>query len=129
MRKTTAALAAAGALALVVTASQSAAAEGHGRGWYGVWADGVNVRDVTEGNCFESPSTSNCPVMGQINSWDEVLVYCQIPGQSVGGNPYWVMVSPRGWDKYGIISSYYLENSTNWIDGVPGREGCTMSGG
>ncbi|WP_248502675.1 hypothetical protein [Streptomyces sp. D2-8] len=59
-------------------------------------------------------------------SWDEVLVYCQIPGQSVGGNPYWVMVQPRGWDKYGIMSSYYIENNTNWIDGVPGKNGCVI---
>lgn len=127
MRKWTAALAAAGALALVLTTSQSASAAGHGRGWYGVWADGVNIRDMTEGNCATSPSTANCPsIVGQINSWDEVLVYCQIPGQSVGGNPYWVMVAPRGWDKYGIMSSYYIENSSNWIDGVPGPDGCAI---
>ncbi|MDQ0718339.1 hypothetical protein QFZ55_007791 [Streptomyces luteogriseus] len=127
MRKTTAALAVAGALALVITTSQSAAADGHGKGWYGVWADGVNVRDINGGNCIHAPSTSNCPtVLGQINSWDEVLVYCQIPGQSVGGNPYWLMVQPRGWTKYGIISSYYVENSTNWIDGVPGLNGCVI---
>ncbi|MFD7247001.1 MULTISPECIES: hypothetical protein [Streptomyces] len=127
MRRTTAALAVAGALALVVTTSQSAAADGHGKGWYGVWADGVNVRDINEGNCIHAPSTSNCPtVLGQINSWDEVLVYCQIPGQSVGGNPYWLMVQPRGWTKYGIISSYYVENNTNWIDGVPGLNGCVI---
>ncbi|MGW6545667.1 hypothetical protein ACWGBH_22860 [Streptomyces massasporeus] len=127
MRRTTAALAVAGALALVVTTSQSAAADGHGKGWYGVWADGVNVRDINEGDCIHAPSTSNCPtVLGQINSWDEVLVYCQVPGQSVGGNPYWLMVQPRGWTKYGIISSYYVENSTNWIDGVPGLNGCVI---
>ncbi|MFE0477936.1 hypothetical protein ACFW2V_40720 [Streptomyces sp. NPDC058947] len=126
MRKTTAALAAAGALALVVTTAQSAAADGHGRGWYGVWANGVNVRSI-DGDCIHAPSTTNCPsIIGQLNSWDEVMVYCQVPGQSVGGNPYWLMVQPRGWSQYGIMSSYYVENTTNWIDGVPGIEGCVI---
>ncbi len=132
MRKKTAVFAAAAALALVFTTAESASADGHGRGYYGVWADGVNIRDVNEGNCFNAPSTANCPtVIGQINSWDDVFIYCQIPGQSVGGNPYWVMVQPRGWSKYGVMSSYYIENNSNWIDGVPGPNGsgCAMAGG
>jgi len=63
-------------------------------------ANGVYVRDVNGADRAESPSTSHCPVIGQINSWDEVSVYCQIPGQTVGGNPYRVLVSLRGRDKY-----------------------------
>ncbi|MEV7341866.1 hypothetical protein [Streptomyces sp. NPDC093544] len=129
MRKRTALLAAAGALALVGTSAPNAAADGHGIGYYGLWATGVNVREMYPiDSCWDYPSPANCPdVLGQVGAPTQVFVRCQIPGQPVGGNPYWVVVEVPGWSKYGVMASYYLDNSSNWIDGVPDH--CVWSGG
>ncbi|MFE4212843.1 hypothetical protein [Streptomyces sp. NPDC056844] len=98
----------------------TAHADGHGVGGYGVWANSVNVRDNAPGStgCGIRPSVAACPsVQTQVNAGDVVTVICQQPGQTVGGNPYWVLVSAP--DRHmGFMASYYLTNRTNWIDGV-----------
>lgn len=49
---------------------------------------------------------------------ETVTVICQQPGQTVGGNPYWVLVSTTNGNHMGFMASYYIKNTTNWIDGV-----------
>ncbi|MCX4817657.1 hypothetical protein OG601_44485 [Streptomyces sp. NBC_01239] len=40
------------------------------------------------------PSVANCPsVQTKVNAGETVTVICQQPGQTVGGNPYWVLVN------------------------------------
>ncbi|MFD5629131.1 MULTISPECIES: hypothetical protein [unclassified Streptomyces] len=105
---------------LVVGTAGAAQATGHGEGYYGVWASGINVRDGGGELCYLYPSTANCPtVQTTVSSPAQVWVYCQQEGaQSVGGNPYWVWVlTPSG--HRGYMASYYTDNATNWIDGVP----------
>ncbi|MFI6038534.1 hypothetical protein ACIBBD_31260 [Streptomyces sp. NPDC051315] len=103
----------------VVGTAGTAHADGHGVGWYGVWATGVNIRAGGE-FCHLYPSTWECDrIVNQVSAPEAVYVYCQeYGGQSVGGNPYWLWVAPthgeRGW-----MASYYIDNVTNWIDGVP----------
>lgn len=103
----------------LVSGASAAHATGHGQGWYGIWGNNVNVRERVSADCFLYPSVGNCPdIVGQVNSWNNAYVWCQQLGQSVGGNPYWVWVSAdNGLD--GWMSSYYIENSSNKIDGVP----------
>ncbi|WP_210593499.1 hypothetical protein [Streptomyces sp. GESEQ-35] len=128
MRKRIGLLAAAGALALVGATAPTAAADGHGQGYYGVWASNVNVREVYPDACWDHPSTTNCPsVLGQVSAPTEVFVRCQFPGQTIGGNPYWVVVEVPGWTHYGVMPSYYIDNASNWIDGVP--TDCVWAGG
>ncbi|MGW0846772.1 hypothetical protein ACWD26_43000 [Streptomyces sp. NPDC002787] len=117
--------AAAGAMVLAVagvglSTAGTAHADGHGEGYYGVWAANVNVRSITSEQCYLWPSASNCPsVVDRVSSPESVWVYCQTEGsQTVGGNPYWVNVrTARG--QSGYMASYYISNVTNWIDGVP----------
>lgn len=92
---------------------------GNGPGWYGVWATGVNVRRDSSEQCSDFPSTTYCPyIVTKVSAPQAVYVHCQQPGQTVGGNPYWVWINTasnhRGW-----MASYYTNNATNWIDGVP----------
>jgi hypothetical protein len=107
------------AAGLVFGTAGAAHATGHGAGYYGVWASGVNVRSGGGEQCYLYPSAANCPnVETTVSSPAQVWVYCQQEGaQRVGGNPYWVWVltpsGHRGW-----MASYYTDNATNWIDGV-----------
>jgi hypothetical protein len=90
---------------------------GHGTGYYGVWATNVNVRAESTA-CYNYPSTTNCtPVIQQVSSPQQVWVYCQKAGQTIGINPYWVLVDTS--QNLGWMASYYIDNATNWIDGVP----------
>ncbi|WP_059005609.1 hypothetical protein [Streptomyces specialis] len=97
-------------------------ATGHGPGNYGVWASNVNVRD-NWGNpaaCENYPSPTNCPnVLVKLSPPAQVYVQCQTVGQTVGGNPYWVRVFVSSASETGYMASYYIDNATNWIDGVP----------
>jgi hypothetical protein len=103
----------------VTVGAPTAAATGHGEGFYGVWADNVSVRADSSEQCDLYPGPSNCPdVIDHVNSWSVVYIYCQnSTGTNIGGNPYWVWVSTpngiRGW-----MASYYIENATNRIDGL-----------
>ncbi|HZM80336.1 MAG TPA: hypothetical protein VFC19_31760 [Candidatus Limnocylindrales bacterium] len=90
---------------------------GHGIGWYGVWATNVNVRQNNSA-CAYYPSTTNCPViLTTVSAPEQVYVYCQKAGQTIVINPYWVYVYAHGY--IGWMASYYIDNATNWIDGVP----------
>ncbi|MEU2060727.1 hypothetical protein [Streptomyces sp. NPDC013455] len=114
-----------GAVALAAAAAGLSAAgvahaDGHGEGYYGVWASGVNVRAGGGETCYLYPSVANCPtVEGTVGAPQSVWVYCQQEGaQVVGGNPYWVWVrTPSG--ARGYMAGYYISNVSNWIDGVP----------
>ncbi|ANJ06098.1 hypothetical protein GCM10010220_12310 [Streptomyces parvulus] len=108
------------AAGLVFGTAGSAHATGHGEGYYGVWASGVNVRAGGGEQCYLYPSAANCPtVQTTVSSPAQVWVYCQQEGaQSVGGNPYWVWVLTASGHR-GYMASYYTDNATNWIDGVP----------
>ncbi|MGZ3103649.1 hypothetical protein [Streptomyces sp. H72] len=113
-----------GAIALAATgtltgAAGTAHADGHGVGWYGVWASGVNLRTGGEA-CQLRPGTVNCfRIVNQVSAPEAVYVYCQTYGiESVGGNPYWLWVMPTHGER-GYMSSYYIDNASNWIDGVP----------
>lgn len=116
-------LSAAGAAALaaglLAGASGTAHADGRGPNWYGVWASSVNVRTGGE-QCHLWPSTSTCPIVKEtVSAPRTVYVHCQTEGsQTVGGNPYWVWVQTTN-GSYGFMASYYIQNQTNWIDGVP----------
>ncbi|MDX2548887.1 hypothetical protein ACOT81_00180 [Streptomyces sp. WI04-05B] len=105
---------------LVVGAAGAAHATGHGEGFYGVWGSGINVRAGGGEQCYLYPSASNCPdVQTTVGSPAQVYVYCQQEGaQVVGGNPYWVWVLTASGHR-GYMASYYIVNTTNWIDGVP----------
>ncbi|MHC3474552.1 hypothetical protein ACYF6T_38475 [Streptomyces sp. 7R007] len=122
LRKKT--IAAAGAVVLAATGAGlvtagTAHAAGHGVDYYGVWATHVNVRKDVPEECSLYPSTTNCPVIvDTVSTPERVYVLCQQLGQTVGGNPYWVWVrTPRG--NLGYMASYYTDNPTNKIDGVP----------
>ncbi|TKT06797.1 hypothetical protein E4U92_26045 [Streptomyces galbus] len=113
-----------GATALAVTGTLAgtagtAHADGHGKGWYAVWGTNVNLRTGGE-ECQLRPGTVNCfRVVNQVSAPEAVYVYCQSYGiESVGGNPYWLWVMPTHGER-GYMSSYYIDNVTNWIDGVP----------
>jgi hypothetical protein len=104
----------------VTVGAPEAAASGHGAGFYGVWADNVAVRADSSEQCDLYPGPGNCPqVVDHVYSWSVVEVRCQnSTGTRVGGNPYWVWISsPNG--TLGWMASYYIENATNRIDGVP----------
>ncbi|MFB6893559.1 hypothetical protein ACFCX4_30055 [Kitasatospora sp. NPDC056327] len=118
--------AAAGAVLLATTGlglatGGTAHASGHGEGWYGVWASDVNLRRGGEG-CYLWPSVTECFIVdGTVSAPAQVWVYCQtVGGQVVGGNPYWVWVRTAD-GRRGYIASYFIDNVTNWIDGVPDR--------
>lgn len=105
--------------AALVGAPGTAHADGHGAGHYGVWATNVNVRNGGEW-CQLYPSATECDrIVDHVSAPSLVYVYCQQEGgQVVGGNPYWVWVmtpnGTRGW-----MAGYYIDNNSNWIDGVP----------
>ncbi|MER7561488.1 hypothetical protein ACGFWE_04840 [Streptomyces sp. NPDC048523] len=107
------------AAGLVFGTAGAAHATGHGEGYYGVWASGVNVRAGGGEQCYLYPSATNCPdVQTTVSSPARVWVYCQQEGaQSVGDNPYWVWVLTASGHR-GYMASYYTDNATNWIDGV-----------
>ncbi|HWD79712.1 MAG TPA: hypothetical protein VG497_12545 [Kribbella sp.] len=104
----------------LVTGATQASASGNGVGWYGVWADNVAVRADSSEECDLYPGPGNCPnVVDRVNSSSIVYVYCQnSTGTNVGGNPYWVWVQTLN-GNYGWMASYYIENASNRIDGVP----------
>lgn len=91
---------------------------GHGVGWYGVWGTGVNVRKDSSEQCNSFPGPGNCPtILTTVSAPEAVYVRCQKLGEWVAINPYWVFISVRG--HRGWMASYYIDNDTNWIDGVP----------
>jgi hypothetical protein len=109
-----------GVILTIATTATPAHASGYGQGWYGVWATNVNVREGGDPTCDNYPSTTNCPnIRTTVSAPEQVWVYCQKAGQTIGGNPYWLIVvnanGVPGW-----MASYYTDNATNWIDGVPG---------
>ncbi|KOX20702.1 hypothetical protein ADL06_27075 [Streptomyces sp. NRRL F-6491] len=118
-RVTTAVAATALAAGTLTGAAGTAHADGRGVGWYGVWASNVNLRTGGE-ECQLRPGTVNCfRVVNQVSAPAAVYVYCQTYGvESVGGNPYWLWVMPTHGER-GYMSSYYIDNASNWIDGVP----------
>jgi hypothetical protein len=95
-------------------------ASGHGPGWYGVTANGVAVRQETGEECSLYPGPTTCPnVLYRVNAGQQVNVVCQNgTGAVVGGNPYWVWVNAAG-QRAGWMASYYTNNASNRIDGVP----------
>jgi hypothetical protein len=116
------ALAAAGTLtaatqpAVAAPAHQSAAADRY----YHTWATNVNVRvsNADPDGCGRYPSVATCPdVRGQVQPGTQFYVYCQGHGQTVGGNPYWLMIGTdtmTGW-----MASYYVAYPDNRLPDVP----------
>lgn len=109
-----------GVAAPLVSGASAAHATGHGVGWYGIWGNNVTVRDGGYA-CHTYPAVGTCTsIKGYVNSWHNAFVWCQKAGQTVGGNPYWVYVTTDTNPQFGgFMASYYIENSSNWIDGVP----------
>jgi hypothetical protein len=107
-------------LGLMLGSIAVANASGHGPGWYGVTANGVAVRAEASEECSLRPSPTNCPrVLYRVNAGQQVYVVCQNGfGQVVGGNPYWVWVYATNREA-GWMASYYTNNASNRIDGVP----------
>lgn len=91
--------------------------DGHGQGIYYVWTT-VNLRNSNP-TCHNYPSTWNCPLEGSVPAGAAINITCQDPGESINGNPYWVWAYVFETGQYGFLASYFVENSTNWIDGVP----------
>ncbi|MCH0564834.1 MULTISPECIES: hypothetical protein [unclassified Streptomyces] len=95
--------------------------------YYHTWATNVNVRvsDADPNTCGRHPSVANCPdVRERLQPGTQFYVYCQGPGQTVGGNPYWLMINSgtaTGW-----MASYYVAYPDNRLPGVPDCPG--MSG-
>ncbi|MEV6416580.1 hypothetical protein [Kribbella sp. NPDC051718] len=102
----------------VTVGASTASAAGHGAGFYGVWGDGVAVRTGGE-QCSLYPGPFNCSnIVDYVNNWSVVRIFCQVStGTVVGGNPYWVWVETPN-NIRGYMSSYYIENATNSIDGL-----------
>ncbi|GHJ44005.1 hypothetical protein Cs7R123_13470 [Catellatospora sp. TT07R-123] len=112
------AVAAVGMVAATTLAATPAHASGYGVGWYGIWASSVNVRNNGGDACYNYPGPANCPtVLTTVSAPQQVYVYCQKAGETIGGNPYWVYAYANG--MYGWLAGYYTDNATNWIDGVP----------
>ncbi|MFE9452170.1 hypothetical protein [Streptomyces sp. NPDC006739] len=107
-------LTAAGTLA--AAAPQAAAANQY----YRTWATHVNVRvsNADPDGCGRYPSVATCPdVRGQVEPGTDFYVYCQGHGQTVGGNPYWLMIGTEtmtGW-----MASYYVDYPSNRLPDVP----------
>lgn len=117
----------AAATALVATAGAASAAVPHAgnqalgpAATFTVWATDVNVRDNpgNPGLCDGFPSTANCPaVAGKLQPGQPFEAICQNDGQTISGNPWWVYIQ-RG-DTRGYIASYYVDNASNQLPGVP----------
>ncbi|MET9147748.1 SH3 domain-containing protein [Streptomyces sp. NPDC058319] len=97
--------------------------------YYHTWATDVNVR-VSESDpntCGRHPSVANCPdVRERLQPGKQFYVYCQGPGQTVGGNPYWLMINSdttTGW-----MASYYVAYPDNRLPDVPDCPGMGAAG-
>ena len=109
---------AAATLAATVLVAAPAQASGYGVGWYGVWAYGVNVRADQSEQCYDFPGPLRCPrIVTTVSAPQQVYLTCQKAGETVGGNPYWVFMNMPGFT--GWMASYYTNNATDWIDGLP----------
>ncbi|MCK8677022.1 hypothetical protein [Streptomyces lichenis] len=112
---------AAALLASPLAATTASAAPAADR-MYRTWATNVNLRS-NEGNptaCSSHPSTTNCPnVRQQVQPSHQLYVYCQKQGQTVGGNPYWVLVNDYTAPNTGWIASYYIDYPANRLPDVP----------
>ncbi|MFJ2610499.1 hypothetical protein ACIO13_36940 [Streptomyces sp. NPDC087425] len=113
---------------LVATAQPAGAAPASDR-YYQTWATDVNVRvsNADPEGCGRRPSVANCPdVRGRVQPGTQFYVYCQGPGgQTVGGNPYWLMI---GTDRLtGWMASYYVDYPNNRLPDVPDCPGQGVS--
>ncbi|WIX81237.1 hypothetical protein QRX50_10965 [Amycolatopsis carbonis] len=90
---------------------------------YHTWAADVNARgggEVHWSQCANYPSTTNCDwVIGKVSQDWGLDVICQRAGQTIGGNPYWVLVDthvPAGAYAYQAwIASYYIDYPSNQL--------------
>ncbi|MES4889453.1 SH3 domain-containing protein [Streptomyces sp. NPDC096012] len=130
---TPATLAVATAAVLLATAptagARTAPAAQAGR-YYHTWATDVSVRvsEADPNTCGRHPSVANCPdVREHLQPSTQFYVYCQGPGQTVGGNPYWLMINSgttTGW-----MASYYVAYPDNRLPDVPDCPGMSGVGG
>lgn len=112
------------ALAMTVGAAPAqATAEQRAAGpVFTTWAADVNVRFLSPPDlrCPKFPSPGNCPqVTGKAQPGDRLEVLCQMRGETVGGNPYWVAVNNETRGFGGWMASYYISHPDNWLPGVP----------
>lgn len=109
------------------TAGAGSASAAQADRYYRTWATDVNVRvsEAAPSTCGRHPSVANCPdVRERLQPSKQFYVYCQGPGQTVGGNPYWLMINTdttTGW-----IASYFVDYPDNRLPDVPDCPG--MSG-
>jgi hypothetical protein len=83
-----------------------------------IWAANVQIRGRSVGACDARPTNASCnPVLATIPKNASVKILCQQwGGEVVGQNPYWVEVEYAG--KRGLIPSYYVDYTDNYIDGL-----------
>ncbi|BCB83918.1 hypothetical protein [Phytohabitans suffuscus] len=109
------------AFAIMMTGVLVTATPAHAVINYWTWATSVNVRQNLNypEYCRELPGTARCTaIMDQVNPWDAIGVYCQKPGQVIGGNPYWLwVITPRG--VRGWMASYYINYPDNRLPNIP----------
>lgn len=90
-------------------------------GSYSVRESGVSLR-VGGAACGQVPGTGNCPtVLMGLQPGDKLYPHCQLRGQLVASNSWWVYVDApsgnRGW-----VASWFLTCPTNRL---PGIDNCT----
>ncbi|MFF3849071.1 hypothetical protein [Streptomyces sp. NPDC002328] len=89
---------------------------------YHTWATDVNLRanEADQATCSRYPSVSNCPnVRQRVQPHHQLYVYCQKQGQTIGGNPYWLLVNDYTDSNTGWLASYYIDYPHNRLPDVP----------
>lgn len=86
-------------------------------GSYSVRESGVRLRGGAEA-CQTEPGTGNCPdVLDGLEVGDNLYPVCQLRGQLVGENRWWVYVDAPGGNR-GWVASWYLTCPTNRLPEV-----------
>ncbi|MEU0674707.1 hypothetical protein ABZ330_17775 [Streptomyces sp. NPDC006172] len=89
---------------------------------YHTWATDVNLRanEADQATCSRYPSVRTCPdVRQRVQPHHQLYVYCQKQGQTVGGNPYWLLVNDYTDSNTGWLASYYIDYPDNRLPDVP----------
>ncbi|MER5377087.1 hypothetical protein [Streptomyces sp. NPDC002553] len=100
------------------TAARTAAADR----MYHTWATDVNLRanEADQATCSRYPSVSTCPdVRQRVQPHHQLYVYCQQRGQTIGGNPYWVLVNDYTDSNTGWLAGYYIDYPDDRLPDVP----------
>ncbi len=81
----------------------------------------LRANESNQTACSTYPSTANRPdVRQQVQPHHQFHVYCQKQGQTIGGNPYWLLVNDYTAPGTGWIASYYIGYRANRLPDVPG---------